>query len=77
MYVATYFVINDYRNPKPRLRPVFDAVLDTISHPSHVIFRWFEEDKQEAGPQCDVLGAPLEASHKLYLDLQNVYKRNT
>ena len=57
-----------------RLRPTFAAILKTISQPPFVLFHWFEEDKQSAGPQCDVLGAPLESGHNLYLDLQNAYK---
>ena len=63
-----------YRNPVHRLRPSFSAILKTISQPAYVLFHWFEEDKQAAGSQCDVLGAPLEAGHNLYLDLQNTYK---
>ena len=62
------------RNPTHRLRPSFAALLRTFSQPSFVVFHWFDEDKQAGGPQCDVLGAPLEASANLYLDLQHTYK---
>ena len=59
-----------------KLRPNFSTLLRTISQPSYVLFHWIEEDKQAAGPQCDVLGAPLECGHNLYLDLQNMYRIN-
>jgi len=39
-----------------------------------VLFHWFEEDIQAAGPKCDVIGAPIEAGHNLFQDLQNLYK---
>jgi len=39
-----------------------------------VLFHWFEEDKKVAGPECDVIGAPIEAGYNLFPDLQNVYK---
>jgi len=47
--------------------------LRAISQPVYVLFHWIEEDRQAGGPNCDVLGAPLEAGHNLYLDLQNSY----
>ena len=64
------------RNPVHKSRPNFYTLLRTISQPSYVLFHWIEEDKKAGGPQCDALGAPLEAGHNLYLDLQNTYKIN-
>ena len=74
IFYSTATRILSYRNPVHRLRPTFVAILKTISQPPYVLFHWFEEDKQAAGPQCDVLGAPLESGHNLFLDLQNAYK---
>ncbi|XP_065899435.1 uncharacterized protein [Dysidea avara] len=61
-------------NPQHKLRPSFSNLIRVISQPSYVLFHWFEEDKQTAGPECDVVGAPIEAGHNLYPDLQNMYK---
>ena len=59
-----------------KLRPSFSTLLRTTSQPSYVLFHWIEEDKQAGGSQRDVVGAPLEASHSLYPDLQNMYRIN-
>ena len=60
------------------MRPNFATLLEEFSksQPLHVLFNWIEKDKQEGGPQCDILGAPLEAGHDLYPDLQNKYTNN-
>lgn len=63
-----------YRNPVAKLRPKFSTLLKNFTQPSFVVFNWIEEDKQAGGFQCDVLGAPLEAGHNLYPDLQKAYK---
>ena len=62
------------RHPDYHQRPNFSALLCAISQPSYVLFHWFEEDKQAAGPECDVIGAPIEAGCNLYIDLQNFFK---
>ncbi|XP_065899431.1 uncharacterized protein [Dysidea avara] len=61
-------------NSQHKFRPGFDAIMRAISQPSYVLFHWFEEDKQAAGPECDVIGAHIEAGHNLYQDLQNMYR---
>ncbi|XP_065899443.1 uncharacterized protein [Dysidea avara] len=69
-----YRVMIQCWNPEHKLRPTFSNVLRVISQPSYVLFHWFEEDKQAAGSKCDVIGAPIEAGHSLYPDLQNIYR---
>ena len=66
------------RNPTIELRPNFATLFEVFSksQPMGVVFDWIEEDKQAGGPQCDILGAPLEAGHGLYPDLQNKYTIN-
>ncbi|XP_065899449.1 ephrin type-A receptor 2-like isoform X2 [Dysidea avara] len=69
-----YCVMIQCWNPQHKLRPTFSNVLRVMSQPSYVLFHWFEEDKQAAGSKCDVIGAPIEAGHSLYPDLQNIYR---
>ena len=76
---VTYIIKNtitnsQYRNPDLKYRPKFLALVQSFSQPSHVLFHWIEKDKQAGGPQCDALGALLEAGHNLYPDLQIAYK---
>ncbi|XP_065899418.1 ephrin type-A receptor 8-like [Dysidea avara] len=71
---ALYHTMIQCWHPDYHQRPNFSALLCAISQPSYVLFHWFEEDKQAAGPECDVIGAPIEAGCNLYIDLQNFFK---
>ena len=49
-----------------------------LDRPDHDILHWTVADKTSAAnPNSTLLGAPLETSEDLYLDLQQIYLQST
>ena len=64
-----------HRNPDKNSRPTFSAIVEVLNKPEEVLLHWSEEDRM-VHPQASVLGAPLDAASKLYLQLQRQYLQN-
>ena len=48
-------------------------LVEMLSRAEFELFVWEETDLKDFDPQVKVIGALLEVSQKLYLDLQNMY----
>ena len=71
MYVYTHD-LSILRSPNEHSRPSFrDIHLSLSQNQEHVL--QIPEEAASTHPQAAVLGAPLEAGEKMYMDLQNSY----
>ena len=67
-------MISKCRHPDPRSRPQFGHILKLMIGTNRgYLLGWSDEDKQIGGEDAMKLGAPLQCTHNLYLDLQQTY----
>ena len=69
---SNIYFFHQYRHPETGHRPSFAQLVEMHSRANFELLLWKESDIQ-TGPQVKVVGASLEASKNLYIDLQNVY----
>ena len=53
-------------------RPTFTELMQAFSLPDTKLLRWSEEDRS-VHPEASTLGAPLNYTQQLYMDLQENY----
>ena len=61
------------RNPEHSLRPKFSRISEYLRESDETLLRWSREDLA-VGKEVNQLGAPLEVSTDLYVDLQRTYQ---
>ncbi len=60
------------RHPVKGERPTFTELMQELSLPDTKLLHWREEDR-DTHPEASTLGAPLNFTEHLYMDLQDSY----
>ena len=71
-----FSIYSIFRHPDSSRRPTFDEIVKDLSENTYQLLSWRDIDKS-VHAQASVLGAPLEAGHDLYPELQQTFIKYT
>ena len=74
MFIRIYFVYNYYcRDLNPINRPKFSEIFEYLSIHEDILLHWSDDDLA-ISDVAHLLGAPIDETEHLYIDLQNFHK---
>ncbi len=54
-------------------RPTFPNLKHELDQPDSILLHWTDEDRSNVNPEATIIGAPLNHTEQLYMDLQRSY----